>query len=129
MVQHLTPAWVELHQTVLGALPEVPGATARVQHVVTGTPGGEVAYTLGLVDGRVVETAFGRDDDAADCTFLETYDDAVRLASGQLELHVEFMRGKVKMTGATGRFMAVLECLQGEPYRAALAEIAAATAA
>ena len=40
---------------------------------------------------------------------------------------MEFMRGKVKMTGAMGRFMAVLECIQGEPYRAALAKIAAAT--
>ena len=127
MVQLLSPEWVELHQRALGKLPEVPGATARLQHVVTGAPGGEVAYTLALVDGRVVDTAFGRDDAAADCTFLETLDDAARMAAGELDLHVAFMRGKVKMTGAMGPFMAVLECTQGEPYRAAVAEIAAAT--
>ena len=127
MVQLLSPEWVELHGAVLGALPEVPGASARVQHVVSGGPDGEVAYSLDFVDGRVVGTTSGRDDEAADCSFLETFDDAGQLASGALDLHVAFMRGKVKMTGAMGPFMAVLACTQGEPYRAALVEIAAAT--
>jgi hypothetical protein len=127
VVQLLSPEWVELHRTALGRLPEVPGATARLQHVVTGAPGGEVAYTLAMVDGRVVETTVGRDDVAADCTFLETHDDAVRIAAGDLDLHVAFMQGRVKMSGDMGRLMAVLECTQGEPYRAGLAEVAAAT--
>jgi hypothetical protein len=37
------------------------------------------------------------------------------------------MQGRVKMTGRMGRFMAVLETTQGEPYRAALAEVAKQT--
>jgi hypothetical protein len=127
VVQLLSPEWVELHRTALGELPALPGATARLQHVVTGAPDGEVAYTLAMVDGRVVEATVGRDDAAADCTFLETHDDAVRIASGELDLHVAFMQGRVKMSGDMGRFMAVLACTQGEPYRAALAQVAAAT--
>jgi hypothetical protein len=127
VVQLLSPEWVELHRAVLGDLPEVPGATARLQHVVTGAPDGEVAYTLALVDGRVVDATTGRDDTAADCTFLETHDDAARIASGELDLHAAFMQGRVKMSGDMGRFMAVLDCTQGEPYRAALAQVAAAT--
>ena len=127
MVQLLSPEWVELHRTTLGELPALPGATARLQHVVSGAPGGEVAYTLAIVDGRVVEATVGRDDDAADCTFLETHDDAVRIAAGELDLHAAFMQGRVKMNGDMGRFMAVLACTQGEPYRAALAAVAAAT--
>jgi hypothetical protein len=127
VVQLLTPEWVELQRAELSGLPAIPGATARLQHVVSGAPDGEVAYTLAFADGRVVEATVGRDDDAADCTFLETHDDAVRIAAGELDLHVAFMQGRVKMTGDMGRFMAVLDCTQGEPYRAALAKVAAAT--
>ena len=53
MVELLSPEWVELHRRVLGGLPEVPGATARLQHVVSGGPHGEVAYTLAMVDGAL----------------------------------------------------------------------------
>jgi hypothetical protein len=128
VVQLLSPEWVALHGEVLARLPEVPGATARLQHVVgTGKGPGDVAYTLSFVDGRVVEATMGRDDEAADCTFLETRADAALIAAGELDLHVGFMQGRVKMTGDMGRFMAVLETTQGEPYRAALAEVAAAT--
>jgi putative sterol carrier protein len=69
----------------------------------------------------------GRDDAAADCTFLESYDDAVRLAKGELDLHAGFMQGRIKLSGAMARFMAVLACTQSEAYRAALADVAAAT--
>jgi putative sterol carrier protein len=127
VVQHLSPEWVELHRSAGAALPERPGATARLQHVITGTPDGEVAYSVAIVDGKVVDATLGRDDDAADCTFLESYDDAVHLARGELDLHVGFMRGRIKMSGDMGRFMAVLDCTQSEPFQAALASIAAAT--
>ena len=46
VVQHLSQAWVDLHRSAAEGLPERPGATARLQHVVTGTPGGEVAYAI-----------------------------------------------------------------------------------
>lgn len=129
MVQHLSPEWVELHRSAGGeALPERPGATAALQHVVSGTPDGEVAYTLRIVDGRVVGTTVGRDDAAADCTFLVTYDDALRMASGELDLHVGFMRGKVKMSGASGPLLDVLPCTQSPEYRDLLAAVAAQTA-
>ena len=127
MVELLSPEWVALHGEVLAGLPEVPGATARLQHLVGSGKGGEVAYTVAFVDGRVVEATLGRDDDGADCTFLESPADAAAIAAGELDLHAAFMQGRVKMTGDMGRFMAVLETTQGEPYRAALAQVAAAT--
>jgi hypothetical protein len=129
VVQLLSPEWVALQGEVLGALPEVPGATARLQHVVGTGKGAEVAYTLVFVDGRVVDTTVERDDESADCTFLETPEDAAKIASGELDLHAAFMQGRVKMTGDMGRFMAVLETTQGDAYRAALAQVAAATEA
>jgi hypothetical protein len=127
VVQLLSEEWIALHREVLGALPEVPGATARLQHLVGSGKGGEVAYTLAFVDGRVVEATLGRDDEAADCTFLVSPADAALIAFGELDLHAAFMQGRVKMTGRMGRFMAVLETTQGEPYRAALAEVAKQT--
>jgi hypothetical protein len=127
VVQLLSPEWVSLQGEVLARLPEVPGATARLQHVVGNGKVDDLAYTLAFVDGRVVEASVGRDDAKADCTFLETRDDATKIAAGELDLHVAFMQGRVKMAGDMGRLMAVLEATQGEPYRAALAEVAAAT--
>ena len=50
--------------------PSGPGATARVQHVVTGAPDGEVRYVHAIVDGRTAELALGDDDDA-EVTFTQ----------------------------------------------------------
>jgi hypothetical protein len=129
VVQLLTPEWVALHGEVLAGLPEVPGATARLQHVIGNGKVDVLAYTLVFVDGRVVEAVVGRDDEAADCSFLISRADAALIAAGELDLHAAFMQGRVKMTGDMGRFMAVLETTQGEAYRAALAEVAAKTQA
>ena len=127
MVQHLSEDWLALQAKVGGALPERAGATARLQHVVTGAPDGEVVYSLVFRDGRVVDVALGRDDDAADCSFLVTHPDSVLIAKGELDLHAGFMQGRVKMSGDMGRLMAVLPCTQSDEYRAALAEVASST--
>ena len=126
MVQHLSEAWVALHATAALDLPERPGATARLQLVVTGKGYGEVAWTLAFVDGRLVEASAGRDE-RADCTFLITPADAVPLATGELDLHVGYMQGRIKLEGDVGRFLAVLPCTQSAELRAVLAEVAAAT--
>ena len=127
MVRHLSEDWLALHAKAGSALPERPGATARLQHVVSGAPDGEVVYSLVFVDGRVTDVALGRDDAAADCTFLVTHPDSVSIARGELDLHAGFMQGRVKMSGDMGRLFAVLPCTQSDEYRAALAEVAAAT--
>ena len=126
MVQHLTEEWVALHATAAKDLPERPGATARLQIVVTGKGYGEVAWSLAFVDGRLEEASFGRDD-RADCTFLVTPADAVPLATGDLDLHVGFMQGRIKLEGDVGRLLAVLPCTQSPELRRALTEVAAAT--
>jgi hypothetical protein len=119
---------VGLHHSLGAGLPERPGASARIQHVVTGAPEGEVAYTLQIVDGRVTGASLGRDDDAADCTFLEPYAEAVQMARGELDLHVGFMRGRLKMSGSSGALLDVLVCTQSDEYRDLVSQVAAATA-
>jgi hypothetical protein len=118
---------VALHQQLGASLPERPGASARIQHVVTGAPEGEVAYTIQIVDGRVAGTSVGRDDDGADCTFLEPYAEAEQMARGELDLHVGFMRGRLKMSGSSGALLDVLPCTQSDEYRDLVSQVAAST--
>jgi hypothetical protein len=130
-VAHLTPEWVALHEGLGAALPERPGASARLQHVVTGAPAvgpkGELAYTVEIVDGRVAATRFGRDDEAADCTFLIAHKDSVAIAKGELDLHAGFMQGRVKMSGSGGPLLDVLPCTESPEYRELLLAVAAQT--
>jgi hypothetical protein len=130
-VPHLSPEWVALHEPAGAKLPARPGASARLQHVVTGAPSvgpkGEIAYTIEIADGRVAATRTGRDDDAADCTFLVTYQDAVAIAKGELDLHAGFMQGRVKMSGSGGPLLDVLPCTQSGEYRALVLEVAEQT--
>jgi hypothetical protein len=127
VVEHLSADWVERLRTVGAELPERSGATARLQQIVSGTPAGEVAFTISIVDGRVAAAALGRDDDGADCTFLVAYKDAVAIAKGDLALEAGFMQGRVKMTGATAPWLAVQPVLQSPDYASALAKVAADT--
>jgi hypothetical protein len=127
VVEHLSPDWVERLRAAGADLPERAGASARLQHVVSGAPGGEVAYTLVVEDGRVTAASIGRDDDAADCTLLITHKDAVAIAKGELAVEAGFMQGRVKMTGPSGPFLAVQPVLQSDAYASMVAKVAADT--
>ena len=126
-VTHLSQAWLDLQREVIGDLPERPGASARVQYVVSGAPDGEVRYTQELVDGRVAATALGTDAEA-EVTFAQTYDDAVEIARGTLDANVAFMQGRVKVVGDMGKVMALMPLTDSDEYRGALAEVARRTA-
>lgn len=125
-VAYLSQAWLDLHLAHADALPERPGATARLQHVVTGTPDGEVRYVEGVVDGRLRELTLG-DDPAADLTLIQTYADARRVAEGAVDAHVAFMQGRLKVVGSTATVMALMPLLQSDEYKATLAQVATDT--
>ena len=99
-------------------------ATLRVQHVVSGGPGGELAFVVEVVDGKVSSTTVGTDD-AADLVLAERHDDAAGLAAGDLDPDTAFMRGRVKVTGSMGTYMALIPTFRSDAYRAARAEAAA----
>jgi predicted lipid carrier protein YhbT len=125
-VPHLSQAWLDRQRELLGALPERPGATATVQHVVSGTPDGEVRYAHTIVDGRLTAAMLGSDP-AAEVTLTETYADAVLIARGELDGNVAFMQGRVKVVGDMGKVMALMPLTDSAEYRRALAELAAHT--
>jgi hypothetical protein len=126
MAPHLSQDWLDLHRQLGEALPERPGVSGRVQHVVTGTPEGAVSYGLVMVDGRYTNAELGVLD-APDVTFTITHDDAVAMARGELELHVGFMQGRIKAVGDMGAVMAMLPATQSPEHRAMVTDLAART--
>lgn len=125
-VAFLSQAWLDLQRELIGDLPERPGATARVQYVISGTPEGEVRYTQVVVDGRLTEATLGDDPDA-EVTLTQTHADAVEIAQGALDGNAAFMQGRVKVVGNMGKVMALMPLTHSDEYRAALAEVSART--
>ncbi|MGH9085274.1 MAG: SCP2 sterol-binding domain-containing protein [Acidimicrobiales bacterium] len=126
MAAFLSAEWLELQPQLAADLPERPGASARMQIVVTGTPEGEVAYVQQIEDGRLTAASLGRDD-AADVTLTQTHADAVAIARGDLDANAAFMQGRVKVTGNMGSLMALMPLTQSAEYQTFLAGLAEQT--
>ena len=123
----LSEGWFEHLRTHGAELPERPGASGRVQHVVTGTPDGEVRNVISMVDGRTADVSVGGDD-TADVTDTNTHADALALAAGELDASVLFMQGRTKMAGDMGKVMALMPLTDSDEYRTAIATLAERTA-
>jgi hypothetical protein len=122
----LSPEWLDQRRDLGATLPERPGASARLQHVVSGAPDGPIAYVEVFEDGRLTAVSWGPAEEAAvDVTINETYEDAVAIARGELDLHVGFMRGRVKIVGPMGSLMAVLPATQSDEHTELVQQLAA----
>ncbi len=126
MPAYLTQGWLDLLGGLARGLPERTGVNARVQHVVTGTPVGEVRYVQAWSAGRLVETRLGSDP-SAEVTFLQTHADAQQVAKGEVGAEVTFMQGRLKVTGDMGAVMALMPVLTSEEYRTVLAAVSELT--
>jgi predicted lipid carrier protein YhbT len=123
---YLSQAWLDRQRELGSGLPERQGATATVQHVVSGAPDGEVRYAHAIVDGRLAAARLGNDP-AAEVTLTQTYADAVLIARGELDGNVAFMQGRVKVVGDMGKVMALMPLTDSDEYRDVVAELAAQT--
>jgi putative sterol carrier protein len=103
----LTQEWLDESTRLAETQPVRPGATARLQYVVTGGPDGEVKYYWIVEDGRLIENRLGELADA-EVTLTETYDDAMRMQKGELDANAAFMQGKIKVAGDVAKLMALL---------------------
>jgi putative sterol carrier protein len=126
-VPFLSDAWFELVRELGAELPERPGASARVQHIVTGTPDGEVRYVHTVVDGRTTALVPGTDD-SVDVTYTNTFVDAQALARGELDPRVLFMQGRTKMAGDMGKVLALMPVTSSDAQRELLAKVSKQTA-
>jgi predicted lipid carrier protein YhbT len=96
--------------------PERPGATARMQYVVTGGPDGDIRFYWVLEDGRLVENRLGTLDDS-ELTLIETYEDALAIQKGTLDEQAAFMQGRIKVEGNMAKLMALLPITSSPEYR------------
>jgi SCP-2 sterol transfer family len=130
-VGFLGAEWLALARELFGNVAPVAGATARIQRVVTGAPGGDVVLTLTFEDGRLVGAARAdghEPDPNAELTITTTYADTLLLASGDLDLNVAVMQGRAKVAGSMGALLAILPVTRSREFRAARAALHERTA-
>jgi putative sterol carrier protein len=116
MAKWLTQEWMDTQTELAQDQPERPGATARMQYVITGGPEGEIRYYWVLEDGRLVENRLGTLDDA-ELTLTQSYEDALLVQKGELDEQAAFMQGRIKVAGNMAKLMALLPITSSAEYR------------
>ena len=116
MAKYLTQEWMDRAKELAQDFPETPGATVRMQQVVTGAPDGDVKYYTVIENGKTLEQNVG-EDAQADVTLTNTYDDAVKIMKGDLDANAAFMQGRVKVTGNMAKIMALMPLTNKPEYK------------
>ena len=117
MAKYLSQEWLDEGKKLSQEFPERPGATARMQFVVSGAPEGDVKYYQVLENGKILESTLG-EDPSADFTLTSTYDDTVKIQKGELDPNAAFMQGRMKVTGNMGKLMSLMPLTQSPEYKA-----------
>ena len=126
VARYLTQEWLDEARALGADQPERPGASVRMNWVVTGGPAGEVTYYEVLHNGRVVESGLGSLPDA-EVTLTTSWADSVGVAQGDLDLNAAFMQGRVKAAGHMAKLMSVLPLTKAPEYLALHERIRAVT--
>ena len=124
MPKYLSQEWMDAGRELAQEFPERPGATARLQYHVIGTPTGDVHYYWVVENGNLQESTLGDDPDA-EITLSMSYDDAVKMQRGELDPNAAFMQGRIKVVPGSnmGKLMSLLPLTQSPEYRAIQAKI------
>jgi hypothetical protein len=137
-VDFLSDDWVAAYRDGCADLPERPGASGRLQVVVTGGPGRDVVWWVTFADGRAVDA--GRGGAALDpeaelpggeplVALTEPWDVATAVACGELELSAAFMQGRAKTAGDQAALLRLLAVTATPAYRSAAMALAERTQA
>jgi predicted lipid carrier protein YhbT len=116
MAKYLSQEWLEQGKKLSESQPERPGATARMQYVVTGGPDGDIRYYWVLENGKLQESSLGELPDA-DFTMTMTYADSVAVQNGDLDANAAFMQGRIKVTGNMGTLMQLMPLTMSPEYK------------
>ena len=122
MPQYLSQEWLDTGRKLAVHQPERPGASARIQWVVTGGPDGDIKYWWRLEDGKLLESELGALADA-DFTLTLSYEDSVKIQRDELDANAAFMQGRMKVAGDMGKFLLLLPLTNSSEYRALQAKL------
>ena len=117
MAKYLTQEWLDEARKLAEGQPERPGASAKMQYVVTGGPEGDIKYYWVLENGKLLESQLGELPDV-DFTMTLTYDDSVKVQQGELDANAAFMQGRMKVTGNMGKLMQLMPLTNSPEYKA-----------
>lgn len=126
MAKWLSQEWMDESRELAQSQPDRPGATARMQYVVTGGSDGDIKYYWVLQDGKLLEAALGELDDA-EVTLTQTYEDARKIQTGELDANAAFMQGRIKVDGNMAKLMALMPITNSPEYRELQTQIHAIT--
>jgi putative sterol carrier protein len=126
MPKWLSQEWLDESKKLAESQPERPGASARMQYVVTGGPDGDIKYYWVLENGKLQESQLGEMSDP-EVTLTQSYDDAKKIQQGELDANAAFMQGRVKVTGNMAKLMALLPLTNAPEYKELQEQIGAIT--
>ena len=123
MPKYMTEEWLDEARKLAEGQPERPGASAKMQYVLTDAPGGgDLKYYWVLENGRLLESKLGELPDV-DFTMTLSYDDSVKVQQGELDANAAFMQGRMKVTGNMGKLMQLMPLTNSPEYKALQEEI------
>ena len=126
MSKWLTQEWLDETKKMAESQPERPGASARMQYIVTGGPDGDVHSYWLLENGKLQESKLGDLPDA-EVTMTQTYDDAMKIQKGELDANAAFMQGRIKVSGNMAKLMSLMPLTNAPEYKQLQEEIKAVT--
>jgi putative sterol carrier protein len=122
MPKWLSQEWLDETRKLAESQPERPGASARMQYVVTGGPDGDVKYYWVLENGKLLESQLGEMPDP-EVTLTQTYEDAMKIQKGELDANAAFMQGRIKVTGNMAKLMSLLPLTNSPEYKQLQTEV------
>jgi putative sterol carrier protein len=123
MPKYMTQEWLDEARKLAEGQPERPGASAKMQYVLTGAPdGSDLKYYWVLENGKLLEAKLGELPDV-DFTMTLSYDDSVKVQQGELDANAAFMQGRMKVTGNMGKLMQLMPLTNSPEYKALQEEI------
>jgi putative sterol carrier protein len=117
MAKFLTQEWLDEGRELAKDQPERPGASAKMQYVVSGGPDGDIKYYWVLENGKLLESQLGDIADA-DFTMTMSYPDAVAVQKGELDANAAFMQGRAKVAGDMAKLMSLMPLTMSPEYKA-----------
>ncbi len=116
MSKWLSQEWLDETRKMADSQPERPGASAKMQYVVTGGPEGDIKYYWVLENGKLQESNLGDLADA-EVTMTQTYEDAMKIQKGELDANAAFMQGRIKVSGNMAKLMALMPLTNAPEYK------------